>query len=172
MKFFQVKNLKESLNCVKILSQDMLVGIGFGGEGSLNLDQFFSDSQEEFTGWWSWWLVMNVSNFLWWWLFQIPIIDYIYKPIRYHHFFVKLLAFQTSFGLCGRLPKEAKRHEIGLLQPITMLFCSQSLRCIGAVTAIRSHKGGPKKYCKNGGSWAVVNLRNFFSGPLRQLLTS
>lgn len=121
-------------------------------------------------GWWSWWLVMNVSNFLWWWLFQIHIIDY--KPIRYHHFFVKLLAFQTSFGLCGRLPKEAKRHEIGLLQPITMLFCSQSLRCIGAVTAIRSHKGGPKKYCKNGGSWAVVNLRNFFSGPLLQLLTS
>jgi len=25
----------------------MLVGIGFGGEGSLNLDQFFSASQEE-----------------------------------------------------------------------------------------------------------------------------
>ena len=51
MTYGSLNVVRKQTHCVKILSQDMLVGIGFGGEGSLNLDQFFSASQEEFTGW-------------------------------------------------------------------------------------------------------------------------
>ena len=58
--FFSLRTEGES-HSVKILSQDMLVGIGFGGEGSLNLDQFFSASQEESPG-------GEVDG--WWWMFQ------------------------------------------------------------------------------------------------------
>ena len=144
-RFVRLKTAGE-FHCVEILSQDMLVGIGFGGEESLNLDQLVN-SQEESR------VVKLMAGDECFKLFFLVTISNTYKIIsldsRYHRFFVKLSAFQTSFGLCGRLPKEAKRHEIGLHLPITMLFCSQSLRCIGAVAAIRRHKGGPKKCCKN-----------------------
>ena len=117
-RFVRLKTAGES-HCVEILSQDMLVGIGFGGEKSLNLDQLVN-SQEESR------VVKLMAGDECFKLFFLVTISNTYKIISLDTI-VKLSAFQSNqfwplwaASQRGQTPRDwfTSANYYALLQPV------------------------------------------------------